>query len=155
MAGGSIRISKCIATPNRGWAPWIASLTIFIVAWAPLLGAIHQAQVRHVVCEHGDLIEPDERGAHVSNHAPVVASNDGSRPSVSAGLGSVSHEHSHCSVGTLARNVATLDTSNSAGALLAEDRPVSLAARDADPVRSVLSSAPKTSPPGAASSLLL
>jgi hypothetical protein len=151
MANRPARISKSIAMPGRrAWAAWIVSILVVIVAWAPLLGTLHQALVRHVVCEHGDLIEPDERAPHADRALDVSSIHHGSESSnvsVSAAEGLASHEHSHCSVGTLARNVATVATSNATCALLAEDRPVSLAARDANPVRSVLSSAPKTSPP--------
>jgi len=145
---------------RAGWGAWIASLTIVVVALAPFLGTLHQALVRHVVCEHGDLIEPDERGAHAAHAAPAAALTyqaDVHRgPVAASGTGNPSnHGHSHCTVGTLARSVASLATSSPAGALLAEGRAVSLAARDANPVRSILSSAPKTSPPASQPSFVL
>lgn len=161
MANRLARKSKPRVTSTRraGWAAWVASLTIFVVAWAPLLGTLHQALVRHVICEHGDLIEPDElstRQAHHANEttAPHLSDVD-SGPSVASGKGASLHEHSHCTVGTLARSVATVATSPGAGALMAEGRAVSLAARDANPVRSVLSGAPKTSPPASQQTILL
>jgi hypothetical protein len=148
MANRLTRISKSIAMPaRRAWAAWVASFLVLIVACAPLLGTIHQALVRHVVCEHGDLIEPDDRAPHADHAVAALHGAESSRTSVTAGNGPASHEHSHCSVGTLAKNVATVATSSAACALLDEDRPVSLAARDANPARSVLSTAPKTSPP--------
>jgi len=159
MAPGPMRISKCRPTSLRraGWAAWIASLTIFVVVLAPFLGTLHQALVRHVVCEHGDLIEPDERGAHATPATELTYQADAhGGPAVASGTsGPSNHGHSHCTVGTLARSVAALAQSSPAGALLAEGRAVSLAARDANPVRSVLSSAPKTSPPAMSSSIVL
>jgi hypothetical protein len=141
MANRPVGTAKRMSMARRGWAAWIASITIVIIAWAPLLGTLHQALVRHVVCEHGDLIELSPAPA-AATHASESAG-----PAVGAGDGRATHGHDHCSVGTLAKNVATVITSSSLGALLTLDRPVSLAARDANPVRSVLSNAPKTSPP--------
>jgi hypothetical protein len=151
--------SRVTSARRGGWGAWLASLTIFVVAWAPLLGTLHQAFVRHVLCEHGDLIEPDGRGPRPAHHAPETMAPHpwgvSGGPSVAAGTGPSLHAHSHCSVGTLARSVATVATSSVAGALVAEGRAVSLAARDANPVRSVLSSAPKTSPPASQQTIFL
>jgi hypothetical protein len=161
MANRRARIPRSPVTSSRraGWAAWVASLTILVVAWAPLLGTLHQALVRHVICEHGDLIEPDELGTRPARHANETTaphqSDADSGPSVASGTGASLHEHSHCSVGTLARSVATMATSSGTGALMAEGRAVSLAARDANPVRSVLSGAPKTSPPASQQTVLL
>jgi hypothetical protein len=154
MPKGAARIRKSFAIRSRRWTAWIASLTILVVAWAPLLGTLHQALVRHVVCEHGDLIEPDEQGHHEALILTTRDSSDSSSASIESGAGASSHDHTHCSMGTVGRSVATLSTRSMVGALLAEDRPVSLAARDANPVRSVLSSAPKTSPPAIVASSL-
>src|SRR5450432_1720879 len=161
MANSPQRTSQCRATSVRraGWATWVAAITIVVVAWAPLLGTLHQALVRHVVCEHGELIEPDERGQqhapHVSTVTAAHRAGVDSRPSVAPGTAPSLHAHSHCSVGTLARSAATVATGSPAGALLEQDRAVSLAARDATPVRSILSSAPKTSPPAESQSSLV
>ncbi len=134
-------------------------MTVLVVAWAPLLGTLHQALVRHVVCEHGDLIEPDERAQHHAPHASTVTAlhraDVDSRPSVAPGTAPSLHAHSHCSVGTLARSAATVAAGSPAGALLERARAVSLAARDATAVRSILSSAPKTSPPAQSQSSLV
>jgi hypothetical protein len=161
MPAHQTRISKSRprSLGRAGWGAWVASLTIVIVAWAPLLGTLHRAFVRHVVCEHGDLIEPDERGAHPVHPSPAATfaqpAGDNADAAVTRGGGRSVHGHDHCTVGTLARSVAPLATSSPAGALLAEGRAVSLAARDANPVRSILSSAPKTSPPARQSSIVL
>jgi hypothetical protein len=134
---------------RSGLGAWVAGLIIVVVAWAPFLGTLHQAFVRHVVCEHGDLIETDD-GTKPPAHADERRSLDddlGAVSTVNPSSGSAVHGHNHCSVGTLARSVATISTTQARGILVAEGRPVSLAARDAEPVRSVLTSAPKTSPP--------
>src|SRR5882757_3299452 len=129
MAYRPTRISKSrpMSLRRAGWGAWIASLTIVVVALAPLLGTIHQALVRHVVCEHGDLIEPDERGAHAAPAAALTHQADvHGGPAVASGTSNPSnHGHSHCTVGTLARSVASLATSSPVGALLAEGRAVS------------------------------
>src|SRR3954454_20029624 len=105
MAPRPTRISKSQPTSFRraAWGAWIASLTIVVVALAPFLGTLHQALVRHVVCEHGDLIEPDERGAHAAHVAPVTALTDQADvqggPAVASGPNrSSNHGHSHCTV---------------------------------------------------------
>src|SRR6185436_20986641 len=101
MAKGARGISKSIATSarRRGWVAWVASLTVLLVAWGPLLGTLHQTLVRHVVCEHGDLIETEERGQHDPSATAARESSEGSSTSVETGSGPSAHDHTHCSLG--------------------------------------------------------
>jgi hypothetical protein len=138
---------------GAGWRTWIAALTVAVVAVAPLLGVFHRASVRHAVCEHGDLIEPEQGSGHseargqvegaASIDAPLaaLAGIDGRAP---AAL----HDHAHCPVGTLARAGVAVTAPASALVSLLEVT-LSEAPRPDVPFapRAILSAAPKTSPP--------
>ena len=138
---------------NRGVA-WLAALTMTVLAVSPLLAIFHQISARHAVCEHGQLVESDHSGIPVSNS---LAGNESARgdaedaptSDVRPDSDADRHAHSHCSVGTLAKNSAGLLAATRVVTVLSDG-----VAGDARPsafsyARPVLFAAPKTSPPRA------
>jgi hypothetical protein len=136
------------------WQAWLASLTVTVLAVAPLLSIFHHASTRHTVCEHGDLIEPDHSDGHgpesIATGTRRAASDDArfnGATAIRADSMLAIHGHAHCTVGTLARAgtgvipPTSLVTSSQSVAL------PELGERALPRVRSILSSAPKTSPP--------
>jgi len=137
------------------WRAWIAALTVAVVAVAPLLGVFHRASVRHAVCEHGDLIEPEHASGHSEARGQVeVAASIAALSATVAGIEgrapAALHDHAHCPVGTLAR--AGVGVTAPASALVSLLEVTMSEAPRADvpfAPRAILSSAPKTSPPSA------
>jgi len=148
-----------VISPRRPGATgygWLAALTMTVLALSPLLAMFHQISSHHAVCEHGELVEsghgafsPDDW--RVGN-APVGRDADSAPASdARADSAAVRHGHSHCSVGTLAKNnIGVLPGVRIVTALseiaVEELHPCGLAYR-----RPLLFSAPKTSPPRVAS----
>jgi hypothetical protein len=115
------------------------------LAIAPLLGSLHRASVRHTVCEHGDLIEPEPGGLRDSPAADGMASSAVSALQVD--FAAALHVHTHCSAGMLAKNAFGLVARAGVLACAVLVAP----AEHLDPpvgyVRHILLNAPKTSPP--------
>lgn len=136
-----------------GWRASLASLTVALLAIAPLLASFHLASVRHAVCEHGDFIEP-EPVAHRDLSASDRVLSPGAL-ALQADSTVTLHGHAHCSVGILAR---------SAGGLVARAGVVACPLLVAPPegvdhpfayVRRILPIAPKTSPPALRADVLV
>jgi hypothetical protein len=116
---------------------------VTVLAIAPLLAILHQASVRHAVCEHGDVIET---GAAHEAAAPVPTEGT-SLDSFQADSEPATHDHAHCSVGTLAKSGAGVIAPASVAGALAEVVVLDLVRVEVVRPRPVLASAPKTSPP--------
>ena len=138
-----------------GGSAWLAALTMVVLAVTPLLTIFHQISARHAVCEHGELVE--------SGHAGFSANELGMRSGAARDIqgapktairpesDSASHGHSHCSVGTLAKNNVGLLPCTEVVAGLSEVAVGTAHRCEFAYVRTILLSAPKTSPPRAAS----
>ena len=126
-----------------------------VLAVTPLLTIFHQISSRHAVCEHGELVEsghnalsPGEVGGFKADRtAGETAPQTSIRPESDA----ASHGHSHCSVGTLAKNNVGLLPCTAVVTALSEVAVGSLHHSEFAYLRTILLSAPKTSPPDAAS----
>lgn len=130
---------------------WVSLLTLLVVALAPLMAAFHQASARHVRCEHGDLIEPEQAHDLEINDGPtsrrVGAGQRQLIAEIEAASSASMREHRHCAVASLARTAAT---SVACPAVVAAAPPAVVGAHPgASQVAApkVLVSAPKTSPP--------
>jgi len=116
-----------------------AVIALVVVVAAQLAGAAHEAAVRHVACaQHGELIEAPELDP--SREAPAGEEHFGR-----AGTGG---DHEHCVLasalrqhGISTRPPVVAATSIAIAPLLAP--PID----GATPARSIISLAPKTSPP--------
>jgi hypothetical protein len=136
------------------WRAWLASLTVTVLAVAPLLAIFHHASTRHAVCEHGALIEPDHADLHGRGSSAAdahrSATDDASSDDATAFRADSTpelHGHAHCTVGTLARAGArvlapTSFVTSSLSLVLPE-----LGESALPRVRRILPIAPKTSPP--------
>jgi len=145
-----------VRTLPRGirWRAWIASLAVIIVAVAPLLRTLHQAFVRHAVCEHGDLVElghdrghstlegRGETGWRLSERGP-----DGSDSIGNASSASRSPAHAHCTSQALVRSNVALTARPSGLVFSLEWDACRSILRDPFCPRPILLNAPKTSPP--------
>jgi hypothetical protein len=146
-----------LATRRRraGGSAWLAALTIAVLAVTPLLTIFHQISARHAVCEHGELVESGHAGFSANELGLRGAASRDSRGASKAVIrpesDSPSHGHSHCSVGTLARNNVGLLPSNEVVTALSEVAVGNLHHCEFAYLRTILHSAPKTSPPRAAS----
>ena len=127
------------------WSAAVAALTLAVLVVAPLLGIFHRASVRHAVCEHGDLIEPDRgstsRVEDDSDGEPsrTVAVREDSSPSV--------HGHSHCAAGILAKSDRGVVAPAVAATFAVWTPAAPFSCGEAAYTRPALASAPKTSPP--------
>jgi hypothetical protein len=154
MRAGRSRPPTAIATRRRraGRNAWLAALTMTVLAVTPLLALFHQISAPHSVCEHGELVESSDSHFSSEDWVGVVdpAANQGQtapaseiRPDSDSAL----HGHSHCSVGTLAKNsVALLLVTQVVTAM----REASIGGQHdaAFPyLQTILFNAPKTSPP--------
>ena len=147
--------SKSIATPRRRGCgvAWLAAVTMTVLAVSPLLAIVHQISARHAVCEHGELVESDHAaiagqaagsfGAEMTRSDAESAPASGVRPDSEG----VRHGHSHCSVGTLAKNSVSLLPATQVVTVLAEAAASGAPHCEFPHVRTVLLAAPKTSPP--------
>lgn len=115
-------------------------------ALSSLLGMVHEATTRHVVCAHGEMIHGD--AVAVATDAPVIVAHD--RTSVVRELPAVASDgHEHCALASALRESrvaprpsAIGDAPVAVGELaVAAPRPV------AAPDRGLYHTAPKTSPP--------
>jgi hypothetical protein len=138
---------RALPTFTGGWRGLWACVAALLVATSPIASFLHRAFVPHVICEHGDLVEPGEAATPPNHGARFDASSDRSSRAIQSAT-PASHGHDHCSVGTLARH-----------AHLALAPQLALSARIELPValfrpqstiepRLLLLIAPKTSPPG-------
>jgi hypothetical protein len=154
MRVGRSRPRKVIATRNRrasGYA-WLAALTMTVLAVTPLLAIFHQLSTRHAVCEHGELIESGHgevgpvdglgMSARTTRDTQTAPTSD-IRPASDSAL----HGHSHCSLGTLARNSAALPPCAKVITGLSQVAASVLYDGEVAYVRTILLNAPKTSPP--------
>jgi hypothetical protein len=158
MRVGRSRPRSTIATRTRrnGGVAWLAAFTISLFAVTPLLTIFHQISARHAVCEHGELVEsghhgippiqfdgsPREPGAADTSTAPRT----GIRPESDA----ASHSHTHCSLGTLAKNHVTVLPCDDGVRVMCEIALSNPHRAEFAYLRTILLSAPKTSPPHAA-----
>jgi hypothetical protein len=131
------------------WRAWVASLTVTLLAIAPLLAIFHQISARHAVCEHGQLVESGHEGLDVATIIEALAegSRDDLQTAVDVDSDSAEHGHRHCSVGTLVRSSAVACAAPEVLAELLSRAAPSPRRVDSPIVRPVLLSAPKTSPP--------
>ena len=131
-------------------------LTVAVLAVTPLLAIFHQVAARHAVCEHGELVESGDNRLSANDPAQVDA--DWARGQQTTPTrdfhpdsDSTLHGHTHCSVGTLAKsNVAVLPCTEVI-TVMCEVALGSLHHSEFAYVRTILLSAPKTSPPHAVS----
>jgi hypothetical protein len=126
---------------------------VTVLAVAPLLATLHRASVRHAICEHGDLIEPDPGSLRPETSSAAVEAV------ASRGLGTsgfsrlrgdsapIVHTHDHCPVATLAKAGVGVGASRSFTVALLHASASNLPCGESPPARPVLSNAPKTSPP--------
>lgn len=134
-----------VPTLTGGWRGLWACVIALLVATSPIASLLHRAFVPHVICEHGDLVEPGESTAQNAG-GRSDAQDDRSTRTVQTASPS-NHGHDHCSVGTLARNAHI--TLASQLALSARIEPEVALFRPPSKVepRLLLLIAPKTSPP--------
>jgi hypothetical protein len=134
----------------------LAALTMAVLAVTPLLAIFHLISSPHAVCEHGELVETGDirlsgdpagldadmaaRDAKGAATSLIRSDSDGDRAS-----------HSHCSVGTLAKHSAGLLPCTHVVAALSEVAAHGIHHREFAYLRTILFSAPKTSPPHVAS----
>jgi hypothetical protein len=129
---------------------WLAPVVALVVGIAPALASLHRALVPHRVCEHGDLIELAQGPANPDGFSV----DEGSRsPSISANSADEQHRHDHCLLAALGRTLFAPPASQ-AGFVVTS---VAQIARTefAEPrfFQSILSFAPKTSPPAVPSNV--
>lgn len=138
-------------TPRRRawWRAWVASLTVTVLAIAPLLAILHQISAPHAVCEHGQLVESGHENLDVATIVEAMAegSRDDRPTAVDVDSNTVEHGHRHCSVGTLARSSPGRGARLDALAELSATTSWSPSRVEVAVVRHVLLNAPKTSPP--------
>lgn len=128
-----------------GLRAYFVATMAFIVAFAPVLGTMHRALVRHQVCEHGDLIElPNEELRAV---ASSVVEEGGHSATVAQAAGSAEHRHDHCSLSALGRTASAPPREPAQVTRIAESTVIVSIASDRWRALSILSLAPKTSPP--------
>jgi ABC-type glutathione transport system ATPase component len=148
-----------ITTRRRrtGGVAWLAALTMTVLAVSPLLAIFHQISARHAVCEHGELVESGDSGFSAEARADLDAQT-AARDRQSAPASEIRpdsdvalHSHSHCSVGTLAKHNVGLLSCTQVVAALSEVRVGAPHPGEFAYVHNILFSAPKTSPPHAAS----
>jgi hypothetical protein len=126
-----------------------------VLAVTPLLVIFHQISSPHAVCEHGELVESgdirlaDDRGDLDGNMAARDAK--GASTSLVRPDSDAPTSHSHCSVGTLAKHSAALLPCTQVVAALSEVAAHGLHPCEFAYLRTILLSAPKTSPPHVAS----
>ena len=146
------RLTKAMSTPRRRalWRAWVATLTVTVLAIAPLLAILHQISARHAVCEHGQLVESGHENFDFTRLGAVADPAGGeANTTVDAESDSAEHGHRHCSLGTLARAGAGECPRAELIAELLPGGTWSPVDRDFAVAVTTLSNAPKTSPPAA------
>jgi hypothetical protein len=138
--------SKSADFRRLGWRAWFVAAMATIIAVAPVLGSLHRAFVHHVVCEHGDLIElPDEQQAMSGS---AQADESGRAATIGQEAVASVHQHDHCAVGALARSAASAPAGERLfQRLLSQKCRFLTSESDRRCAQSILSLAPKTSPP--------
>jgi len=140
---------------RAGGSAWLAALTIAVLAVTPLLTIFHQISARHAVCEHGELVESGHAGFSLNELGLQGGAARDTQGAPKTAIGpesdSASHGHSHCSVGTLAKTNVGLVPSTEVVTALSEVAFGNLHHCEFAYVRTILLSAPKTSPPHEAS----
>lgn len=132
-------------------AAWLALLVLSVFASGSVFGTLHRAFVRHVVCEHGDLVEVEHHGASFESVARGVEAGGRGLAQLSAGSVLDEHDHAHCFVGVVARSLATFAGCVMLACMLSSREGARARARDLLSPRSLLLFfAPKTSPPAPA-----
>lgn len=128
-----------------------------VIAVSPLLATFHQLSERHAVCEHGELVE-SEHGLSTIDERAVAnvevarrAVGDAPVSDIRSDSGPVLHGHRHCSVGTLAKSSVAVLPCTAFITELSEVDAGEPHPSDFTCVRTILLSAPKTSPPRVAS----
>jgi hypothetical protein len=147
------------STPRRrtGGFAWLAALTMTVLAVTPLSAIFHQIYAPHAVCEHGEFVESGENRLSVADFAglsvEIAAERARSAPATEIGADSESarHGHNHCSAGTLAKSNVALLPCMQVVAALSEVAVGGVQDCEFAHVRTILLSAPKTSPPHVAS----
>lgn len=144
----STRLLAAVRPPRllRMLIVWVATL---IVAAGPIAGMAHFIAVPHTLCEHGELVD---LAGHRGDIAPTVDSRSGIASASTGRSILLSAGHDHCAVAAAGR-CAAANTGLSDGC--ATRVPLAARAqgdqRSAPPAgASILSLAPKTSPPLAA-----
>jgi hypothetical protein len=159
MQVGRSRSCRAMTTRRRraGGSAWLAALTISVLAVTPLLTIFHQISARHAVCEHGELVESGHNGPATGEFgagmpgAPARDAQTLPTTGIRAESDAISHGHNHCSVGTLAKNNVALLPSTEVVTALSEVAVGNSGHCEFAYVRTILLSAPKTSPPHASS----
>jgi hypothetical protein len=159
MRAGLDRRRKVTSTRRRRAAvgAWLAALTMTVIAVSPLLAMFHRISAGHAVCEHGELVESGHGGVSANNGAVAKSAwarraADSTPPSdIRPDSEPALHGHSHCSVGTLAKNSVSLLPGAQVVARLAEVAAGGARHCEFAYIRTILLTAPKTSPPHVAS----
>ncbi len=155
---GSVRHRAYRTGPRSGsvrpsrWRVAVAALALAVLVVAPLLGIFHRAWVRHAVCEHGDLIEPERASASRAD-ADDSDSDLSAAVAVRRDASATVHGHSHCAAGILAKSGVGVVAPAPVGTFVVWTRLVAPPPAQGGHARAVLASAPKTSPPASARSL--
>jgi len=137
---------RAVPTLTGGWRGLWAFVIALLVATSPIASLLHRAFVPHVICEHGDLVEPGESNAPSNANGRRDAQGDRSTGTIQAASPS-NHGHDHCSVGTLARNAyITLAPQLVLSARIEPEVALFRPPSRVEP-RLLLLIAPKTSPP--------
>jgi hypothetical protein len=138
------RSCRAYPTLTGGWRGLWACVIALLVATSPVASLLHRALVPHVICEHGDLVEPGQSTSPPD--ARSVAQGDGSTRTIQSASPS-NHGHDHCSVGTLARNAHITLTPQLALSARIEPELALFRPPSKAEARLLLLIAPKTSPP--------
>jgi hypothetical protein len=157
MRVGRSRPRSTLATRRRrgGGAVWLAAFTISLLAVTPLLAIFHQISARHAVCEHGELVESGHNGISPIEFGVLKAepaapdTSTAPRTGIRAESEATAHGHSHCSVGTLAKNNVGVLPCDDGVRVMCEIALSNPHRAEFAYLRTILLSAPKTSPPRA------
>lgn len=126
-----------------------AALTAFAYLLGWMLVLAHNVTEQHVVClEHGDLVHAGEDGH--GDHADVSADDAEPRDSIAAYP--THDDHEHCAIGPFHRDEDDLAVASLSASIDTVDVPswenvLELQQAPRPPPISILSLAPKTSPP--------
>ena len=139
--------SPAVAGWRRSWQALLIVLGLMLAQGSTLL---HLALVRHVTCEHGDLVEVGSRDAAPPRASREISSIDeGDRsPGAEPGDGS-DGEHDHCDALGVRHRPTELSVHVPEAIVVDIDAPRALSPGDEERPVSILALAPKSSPPSA------
>lgn len=126
----------------------LAAALVLAYAAAVVIGFVEQSAVLHVRCaEHGEVVHAGERAASNESDRNVASAPSGARmlsPSVDSGV-----DHEHCSVARLLEQRSSCARGATLNANVSAPEAAAFSSEASPPrsSRSVLTVAPKTSPP--------